>query len=386
MSADYNHVIVSTVEAKPMLTITRGKCHAFLAYDVAFAVDLNEAGRRITAFTQRETIKHKRRAPQYFQYQPPPLRVSQTIESIPVGQFRTTDAVDLVLYDFGAVSVNYQIPIEGPLSSVRDLSHDLYENVALLDDSARRVRQLLEIIRPAVSKPNISALVEDYVIFQIDQSNAQPPLDRVVEENAVVLVQILRAELGEPSQDEIRDSLSYRISYSSSDVSILDWNAAILIDPDPEDNVAVLEFANVELMEMRYLDGRLDEALGLAYEALSVGKKGIWKGFPFGANPAGLHKVAQWQVDSAILFEGVNNALKLIGDQYLARLYRAAAERFHLAEWDATIIRKLETLNSIYEKISDQIASRRMEMLEWIIIVLIAVSIALPFFISFSGY
>jgi len=28
---------------------------------------------------------------------------------------------------------------------------------------------------------------------------------------------------------------------------------------------------------------------------------------------------AQWQVDSAILFEGVNNALKLLGDQYLAR-------------------------------------------------------------------
>ena len=38
------------------------------------------------------------------------------------------------------------------------------------------------------------------------------------------------------------------------------------------------------------------------------------------------------QVESAVLFEGVNNALKLLGDQYLARVYRLASQRFHLEE------------------------------------------------------
>jgi hypothetical protein len=85
------------------------------------------------------------------------------------------------------------------------------------------------------------------------------------------------------------------------------------------------------------------------------------------------------QVDSAVLFEGVNNALKLLGDQYLARVYRLVSQRFHLTEWDAGILRKLQTLESIYEKMSDQAVNWRMEILEWIIIVLIAVSIALPF-------
>jgi uncharacterized Rmd1/YagE family protein len=69
----------------------------------------------------------------------------------------------------------------------------------------------------------------------------------------------------------------------------------------------------------------------------------------------------------------------LLGDQYLARLYRLIAQRFHLTDWDASILRKLETLESIYQKISDQLVSRRMEVLEWIIIVLIAISIILPF-------
>jgi hypothetical protein len=365
-----------------MLEVTRGRCHALFAYDAAFSIDLNEAERRITAVKQRETIKHRRRAPKYFQYQPPPLRVSQTTEKIHIGAFQTNGVVDLVMYDFGAVSVNYAIPMQGPLSDVLTLSNNLYENAVLLEDSARRVRQLLEMIAHAVTKPNVSAFVEDYVIFQIEEADAARPLDDAVRQNGPLLAQILRAETRELSQDETRDALTRRISFSSDDVSILDWNAAVLIDQDAEDSVTVLEFANVELMEMRYLDRRLDDALGLAYEALS---KRTWKRIPFGSNPSELHKLAQWQVDSAILFEGVNNALKLIGDQYLARLYRVAAERFHLAEWDASIIRKLETLDSIYGKISDQVTSQRMELLEWIIIVLIAVSIALPFFISYSG-
>ena len=45
-----------------------------------------------------------------------------------------------------------------------------------------------------------------------------------------------------------------------------------------------------------------------------------------------------------------------------------------------SISRKLQTLDGIYGKMADRAASLRMELLEWIIILLIAVSIALPFF------
>ena len=92
-----------------------------------------------------------------------------------------------------------------------------------------------------------------------------------------------------------------------------------------------------------------------------------------------VRRIGALQVESAILFEGVNNALKLLGDQYLARVYRLVSGRFHLAEWDGSILRKLETLESIYQKMSDFASTRRMEVLEWIIILLITLSIVLPF-------
>ena len=81
-----------------ILDITRGTCHVLFAYDIAFSIDLNEAERRIKDFKQRDTIKHKRRAPKYFQYEPPPLRVSHGVESLSFGEFRTNPAVDVVLY------------------------------------------------------------------------------------------------------------------------------------------------------------------------------------------------------------------------------------------------------------------------------------------------
>ncbi len=83
------------------------------------------------------------------------------------------------------------------------------------------------------------------------------------------------------------------------------------------------------------------------------------------------------QVDSAMMFEGVNNALKLLGDQYLARVYHLVSQRFHLVEWDASIMRKLRILDSIYGKMTDRSAVRRMELLEWIIIALFMVSIVM---------
>jgi hypothetical protein len=359
-----------------MPTISRGKCLSIFVYDIGFSIDLNETERRLIS-AKRETLKHKRRAPKYFEYQPAPIGISQQAEPVRIDQsFATDPQVDLIVYDFGAVSVIYRIALSGDSSALLTLSEGLYDNQQLLDDSRRRVEDVLKVIQGAVTKANISAFVEDYIIFQIDGFVEPVVTAELSTRYAQQLAQILRAEPRELSADEVMDALSHRISFGRDDTVFVDWNAALVVDKEAEDILTILEFANVELLEMRFLDQRLDEALGLAYERLS---KRSQKWIPSRSNPSDLRDVSQWQVDSAILFEGVNNALKLLGDQYLARVYRLTAQRFHLTEWDASILRKLETLESIYQKISDKLVSRRMEILEWIIIVLIAISIILPF-------
>ena len=363
----------------PTLSVTKGTCYVLFAYDIGLSINLDEAERHITAIKQRSRIRHKRRAPEYFDYRPAPLRVTQGVEPLALEDFRTATSVDLVMYDFGAVSVIYSIPLEGPFLRLLALSQVLYENALLLADSRQRVEDLQRSIEGMVERPRISSYVEDYVLFHIDAAPAEGVLRHPED-----LARVLRSEESNLSDQEVREATSCWLSFGKEDATIIDWNASLLFGRDMEDVLAVLEFANVELLEMRYLDQQLDNALDQAYDALSKRMGGRFR--RPGSFEADLRHVAQLQVDSAILFERVTNTLKLIGDQYLARIYRLASERFHLAAWAAGILRKLDTLNSIYGKMADRAATRRMEVLEWIIIILITLSITISLFPGLSNH
>jgi hypothetical protein len=365
---------VSQNEPTP-LAIERGVCHALFAYDVGLSIDLNECERRITATTERRTIQHKRRAPRYFEYVPPPLSVTQYGQPVRLGNYVTNPNVELVVYEFGAVSVGYRVALEGPFDDLLALSDALYDNEALLADSMGSVEQLLKIIRPAVHRPCISKAVEDYCIYEVKAISPRVSVDELQRGHAPRIAQILRSESEPLSDYEVADALACRLSFSPDDLTIIDWNAAMMFDEGADDVRSVLEFANVELMEMRFLDEQLDRAMDQSYETLARPRR--LRLPAVGAPARDLRSVAQLQMDSAMLFEGVSNALKLVGDQYLARVYRLASQRFHLAEWDASILRKLQTLESIYQKMSDRASSLRLEALEWIIIILIAFEIVL---------
>src|SRR4051812_5847251 len=122
--------------------IGRGMAHVLCAYEVGQLIDLDAAERRITSLTERASIRHKRRAPHYFEYQPQPLRVLRPADPVIVGPYRSDAQVDAVLFDFGAVSVTYTIPFAGGLAQLVDLSAELYEHAALLSDSRRHVAEL----------------------------------------------------------------------------------------------------------------------------------------------------------------------------------------------------------------------------------------------------
>jgi hypothetical protein len=72
---------------------------------------------------------------------------------------------------------------------------------------------------------------------------------------------------------------------------------------------------------------------------------------------------------------GRERDIKLTGDHYLARVYRLALDRFDLTPFREGISRKLATLWSSQQVVLDLSSSRRNEVLELIIILLIAVEI-----------
>jgi len=357
--------------------IAQGTCFPIFAYEVAQAIDLDEAERRLFAGTERQTIKQKRRAPASFEYRPAPLRVTRGGEPQPVDGYRTAPAVEIVLYDFGAVSVSYTIPLAGALSSLPALAEALWGNERLLKDSRQHVEALLVALGDAAARPHVAEFVEDYSIFHIEAFTQPCDAAMLWTTQAQTVAQVLRGAPHPLSQQEIADATAFRLSFGPNDATIIDTDAAILFDPEGEDVRDLIEFANTQLLEMRFLDHELDDVLEGAYETLLARRWRRWRRWRLAPVGPDLRSLARLQLDGAILFEQVTNALKLVGEQYLARVYSLASRRFHLAEWDTSITRKLQTIDGLYEKMTDRATSRRTEMLEWIIIILIVVEIGL---------
>lgn len=363
--------------------IREGVCHVLYAYDVGLSINLEQCAQRITAMTQREPIKHKKRAPtQYSEYPELPLRVSQAISSVDVGVARTTESAEIIIHDFGVITVQFAFDIAGPFIDLLPLSEHLYENATLLAASRRIVTELCRTIQPAIARPSFARPVEDYTIYDVRKLEGTCTTTELMQNHRQLIAQILRSETTPLSQQETEDALACSISFAPDDYAIIDWNGALLLDANSDDTNTVLELANAELLEMRFLDTQLDDAMEEAYRTFVMQQQRSWWGRKRAA-AADLRRISRLQVDNALLFEVVHNAMKLLGDQYLARVYRLASQRFHLREWDESIVRKLQTLESVYQKMTDRTTSLRMEVLEWIIIVLIAVSIVLPFFIKY---
>ena len=394
------------------LRIFEGDCWAFFAFDAGYAIDLDAAQKilasapaRAGEAARREEIPRTRRSPSYLQFRPAPLRIEQPapeIVGLDLAGFSPQARALVTLYDFGAVSVAYLIPLDGgtegrPLASFVPLAECLFDCASLRADAIRRVTEAMHRLAPAIDRAELSPLIEDYTVYHARRWRTQPesahmPASDAITANRQAVAALLLAEPGGEglSAQAVESALSARLSYSNADAAAIDWNAALILGHDEEDSLDVLEFANVQLLEMRLLDDRLDAALDRSYAGLlRRDARGELPRSPsaliFDPHRAERRRLAAMQMESAVLFEGVNNALKLVGDQHLARLYAAAAKRFHLADWDRTILRKLHTVEGLYQKLADEQATRRMEVLEWIIIVLIAVSIVLPFLPGVGG-
>ncbi len=348
--------------------LKKGVCYVMFAFELGLSIKLDHAAQRIKQDVERTKFRRNRRAPKYFDYDPPPLRIVQHGQQINAGKFFTKPQADLTLFDFGGCSVSYQIDISGPMSHLIELGEVLYDNAFLLQDARERVQQLMEELGDAINRPNLSDSVEDFVVYHLEEFDGAPSIKTLLDEGCKEFASLLRAERDELGVEEIRDAIGTRTSYGAEDCAVIDWNGALFFGENVDDVRAVLEFCNVEFLEMRFLDEQLDDQLEEAYSVLTTKK---------GRGDANLSKVARLQVDSALLYEAVENALKLLGDQYLARVYSLASSKFHLSEWNSSIRRKLDTLDSIYQKLSDGAAQRRSEALEWIIVALILIEVVL---------
>jgi hypothetical protein len=282
------------------------------------------------------------------------------------------------MFDFGAVSFGLELPCQLPPAGLSRLAEWLATPAPLIEVARTALKPLYQKLLPAIHdaqwKEDFS---EEYFVFHLPPNEWLSP-ERLLNEDCDWLAQLLRLENTPLSQEEVTEALRLHLRYSPWDLFIPDWAAAVLVDRDCEETLQTIEFTNLQLLEFRHIDDRLDDSLKSAYGLIHKLTRSI---LPFWRSHARhMRAVGELKAEANDLFERTGNVLKLVGDQYLARVYRQLATRFHLTEWEHSIQRKLEVIEGIYQVLSDQASTYRAEVLEIVVVVLIVMEIALALF------
>ncbi len=348
--------------------VLRGRCHVYYALDVGFAVDLKRCSELIQEAREAGGLVHHARGPRYLNLRPPPVYLSQDAEPIRGKTFCTASRVTLKVYDFGAVSVEYLIPFEMTLEQLVELSAELYDDRQFAADARARCETLLRAIGPAVRRPQLREVVEDYLVFEIPEAGAagvEP--GSLAQEAGATLARILSSNTATLSDQQQREELAGQISYQADDLTIITWNAALVFGKDMDDVLTVLELANVQLRELHYLDDQLDDSLRTAYD-MSAQTAGV---------RAQMRRIREFMLDGQAFSESVTNAFKPFADVFLARVYVLASSSLGLENFDRSVKEKLNLLNTLYTTLADEADLEKLVRLEWIVIILIAIEIVM---------
>ena len=353
--------------------------YVYRLFDVADAVDLARAEAAVSAPKSRLRLEGAQSG-SALEFPRPPLHLGLGSREIRLTSGARTADASAHVYDYGVVSIRYRLPIP-PGASMRDLvqlAEELFvEPTPALDAEARReADELARALGAALERPHAWDGLESYQVFFVRrfEGGVARAADLVAQ---APIAELLLGETSEVplSKAEREDVLSHHHTYLEDDLAVLHWNSALVVEPSGvEDIPDLLEFATAHLLELRYYDALLDRELHRIYDEIEAG------GSPVANILTRRYRRLQRETAALLLelsemIERLENAVKIVGDFYLARLYLSAVRRFRLPAWQESVLRKQKLVADVNDLIGDAADTSRSELLEIAIIALIVFEI-----------
>jgi len=363
--------------------VADGVVLVYRLFDVADAIDLVAAEAAAAAPKSRLRLEGAQSG-SALEFPRPPLHVRLGPREIPLASGPRRAETSAHVYDYGVVSIRYELPI-APGTSLADLvplAEELFvDPTPALDLEARReADELARALGAALERRHAWEGLESYQIFLVRrfEERTVPAADLLAEGPVAELL------LGETSavplsRAERDEALGSRFSYLEDDLAVLHWNSALVVEPSGvEDIPDLLEFATAHLLELRYYDALIDRELHRIYDEIEAGGSTIVNVFT--------RRYRRIQRETAALLlelsetiERLENAVKIVGDFYLARLYQGAVRRFRLPAWQESVLRKQKLVADVNDLTGHTADTSRSELLEVAIILLILFEIVAAF-------
>lgn len=380
--------------------ITRGTACVYNVYEIAERVDI-EVAEKLVRSGARVQLKARRRQPPDFGLDPPPLEFTKTCLPFKIGKHETDRLIALTVWPGGVVTVEHRISLDGLTDEeLIELGVMLASDKQLELDAAEQVGVICKDLGPALHEPIDSGLKEDYAVFVIRELAEPISAQGLLDAHGTILATLLHQEKlsAKLSLATVEDALSSRFSWSESDLTLVSWNAAVVFDEDRDGMIQLLlEFVQVQLLELRFLDDLIDKHLKLANQIFAAHERETVRAAKHPARARVRHTLAQLDflhpdkieqqaaelaillVEAQTLRTTIEHSINVLGDPTYSKLHALCAARF---KFD-TILKTISDKTSLLDKIYSQIQSRRDHskgiFLELVVIALILTEVVMAF-------
>lgn len=195
-----------------------------------------------------------------------------------------------------------------------------------------------------------NGLFEEYTILLVNEVKQDP--DEWIDRNALEISRFIRSQKEDFDKNEINEIVMSRTRYSVSELTLVDWEGAVIIAPkaDYESDIVLLKIGNYQLLRYRMLDDTIDRLLDRINESFFGNKRRPR------ATRGLIRQIVEHKLEVMLDFGRAEQTLLLIGDWYTAKLYEAIQSEFYLKDWRDSVRAKLDNLESIAQTIKDNLS------------------------------
>jgi hypothetical protein len=360
------------VEHSAATTILKGSVLALMLHDIAEEIQLEPLREILGARRVEQTFKHA--TPEYVRFEQPPV-----VEAVEPVVLSTGERLlpQIKYYDYGVISVLLEFPFECNWDGLVGLASRWVPSAELEQQAQQIVRGRLEKIAPAIVRPYVEWLDEDYYIFHLTHIAGDPQGIDVVQNHGAQIAQVLRGEQGPLARSINDDTMASSVFYYPNDLVTVGWNAALVYDTpaNAQTAIQILEYANSQLLEFRHYDELLTRELAGVYAGLKP-RANFVRRWRMRAEAMRLNGVT---VEVTELVERADNAIKFVSDMYSARLYRLAAAKVGVPEYKDLVNEKLHIAENLYRFLIDEFHQSRGFVLEVMVVIILIIELAYVF-------
>lgn len=258
------------------------------------------------------------------------------------------------------------------------LAEAAFGGISLFDDDVAELRdRALALSRQRLTEEgglDVERWSEEYSVYVVSEYDG-PPEELVDRERMAALLKSERLPL-DPA--EVDYTLSVRFKYARHDLVVVDWDGALVFDPEGDVAWAIelLELGNLQLLRYRLLDRELDFRLRRVAQLVDEAGEKMQAFFKASEIRRALGELMRLRSQSIAEFQDVEREIKLIGDWYAARLYELVTRRFRLEDWRRAVKEKLDGLASIYATAAERFTvswerrARWIELIAWYVLLI----------------